>query len=253
MDFDAIMKMDYSAMHDNDNRAAVVEPLNEAIKQAKIKLKELKHDPGRNAGMAWAELQKDIIYAQDDKDYLIKAEKKLDTAKTAVAEAQKAFDVAVVNLHNTITSTPVDKNEAKRLTIIVEKAERNLIVKKKIEVKKLDDAAGGAMEAAMAIYFLRTERYAMYKDEDGDEDGDKDKDGDGKAHTITRRDPAPGSIASRTAKWRLERNRQERHGPDEHKEGGIATRKKYRRHNKRKTKHYKKKAKRYTKKRNRRY
>ena len=35
--------------------------------------------------------------------------------------------------------------------------------------------------------------------------------------------------------------------------GGMATRKKYRRRNKRKTKHYKKKTKRYTKKRNMRY
>ena len=57
---------------------------------------------------------------------------------------------------------------------------------------------------------------------------------------------------------RIERSR--RRFPDdvldktyEKKKGGIATRKKYRRRNKRKTKHYKKKAKCYTKKRNRRY
>jgi hypothetical protein len=243
MDFDAIMKKDYSAMHDGASRAAVVEPLNEAIKLAKIKVEALKHDPGRNAGMAWAELQKDINNAQDDKDYLIKAEKKLDTAKQEVAQAQKVFELAVSDLDRTITSTPVDNKEAKRLTIIVDKAERNLNAKKKIEAKKLDDAAGGAREAVIAIISLTTERYAMYKDGDGDKDGDKDKDGDGEADAIRRRDPVPGSIASRTAKWRLERNRQ----------GGIATRKKYRRRNKRKTKHYKKKAKRYTKKRNRRY
>ena len=243
MDFDAIMKKDYSAMHDGASRAAVVEPLNEAIKLAKIKVEALKHDPGRNAGMAWAELQKDINNAQDDKDYLIKAEKKLDTAKQEVAQAQKVFELAVSDLDRTITSTPVDNKEAKRLTIIVDKAERNLNAKKKIEAKKLDDAAGGAREAVIAIISLTTERYAMYKDGDGDKDGDKDKDGDGEADAIRRRDPVPSSIASRTTKWRLERNRQ----------GGIATRKKYRRRNKRKTKHYKKKAKRYTKKRNRRY
>jgi len=66
------------------------------------------------------------------------------------------------------------------------------------------------------------------------------------------RDPVSGSMASQISSNRLSRQRY-RHRLSRDREGGIVTRKKYRRRNKRKTKHYKKKAKRYTKKRNRRY
>jgi len=59
------------------------------------------------------------------------------------------------------------------------------------------------------------------------------------------------SLASTAAQRRRERSMSR--FPTPGNAGGMATRKKYRRRNKRKTKHYKKKAKRYTKKRNRRY
>ena len=66
------------------------------------------------------------------------------------------------------------------------------------------------------------------------------------------------SRSTTTTQGRIERSRQRfpdgvLYKTDEKKKGGIATRKKYRRRNKRKTKHYKKKAKCYTKKCNRRY
>ena len=69
------------------------------------------------------------------------------------------------------------------------------------------------------------------------------------------RPPAPGfgPGASSIAKTRRERAEQRSSRIFKKTSGGIVTRKKYRRRNKRKTKHYKKKAKRYTKKRNRRY
>ena len=65
-------------------------------------------------------------------------------------------------------------------------------------------------------------------------------------------DPSPSSrsFASTEAQRRRDRSMSRRPTPE--KKGGMTTRKKYRRRNKRKTKHYKKKAKRYTKKRNRR-
>ena len=68
------------------------------------------------------------------------------------------------------------------------------------------------------------------------------------------RPPAPGfgPGASSIAKTRRERAEQRSSRIFKKTSGGIVTRKKYRRRNKRKTKHYKKKAKRYTKKRNRR-
>jgi len=59
------------------------------------------------------------------------------------------------------------------------------------------------------------------------------------------------SLASTAAQRRRERSMSR--FPTPGNAGGMATRKKYRRRNKRNTKHYKKKAKRYTKKRNRRY